>query len=95
MKIIGKDTFLGKDKQTWYFKAILEVPFSENKKQQGCLGVNTSDVFIEETFWHRLKEEHMNRECMWVYGSDQYGRPIPIDVTFCDAPVPASKEPSK
>lgn len=89
MQIIGKKTFLGKDKETWRYVLNIIIPMSDRNKQAGGIGFDITDsVFVSKDYWDKVKEEDLFRDVVFDYTTNSYGKPEPCGHRFMDAPVP-------
>ena len=85
MIIVGKKKFLKKDKSGNCHVLVCLVDFSDNQKESGCEGMAASDVFVDEKFFNKVTSEHFNRECIFDYGMNSFGKPEPIGIRFAEA----------
>ncbi|MGN0506414.1 MAG: hypothetical protein ACI4FZ_07625 [Lachnospiraceae bacterium] len=89
MQIIGKKTFLGKDKETWRYILNIIVPMSDRNIKAGGIGFDTTEsVFVSREYWEKVKEEDLFRDVVFDYAANSFGKPEPCGHRFMDAPVP-------
>lgn len=84
MVIIGKKTFLKKDKSQRYFVVTTVSPCTPKQLNEGCLGLAARDVFVKEKYWQSITEEDFHRDIEFTYGSDEYGNPVPNGHIFVE-----------
>lgn len=84
MIIVGKKKFLKKDKSSYCYVLTCLVEFSDNQRESGCEGLAANDIFVEEKFFNKVHREHMNKECIFDYGMNSFGRPEPIGIRFAE-----------
>lgn len=82
MIIVGKKKFLRKDKSGYCHVLTCLVEFSDNQRESGCEGMSATDVFVEEKFFNEVTKECFNRECIFEYGMNAFGKPEPCGIKF-------------
>ncbi len=82
MTLVGKEQFLKKDKSGYWYKIHYVSPFSDKKKEKGCIGFETGDSFISEECWHSIKPEHINQEFQFVYGMNEFKKAEVVGLEF-------------
>lgn len=85
MVIVGKKKFLKKDKSGNCHVLICLCEFSDNQRESGCEGMAANDVFVDEKFFNKVTSAEFNRECIFDYGMNSFGKPEPIGIRFADA----------
>lgn len=85
MIIVGKKKFLKKDKSANCHVLVCLVEFSDNQRESGCEGMAATDVFVDEKFFNKVTSNEMNRECIFDYGMNSFGKPEPVGIRFAEA----------
>ena len=85
MVVVGKNSFLKKDKTGMCYVLVCIVDFSDNQLNAGALGHNARNIFISKDFYDRVQEEHFNRECLFDYGTNSFGSPEPVGFIFASS----------
>ena len=84
MIIVGKKKFLKKDKSGNCHVLVCLADFSDNQKESGCEGMAASDVFVDEKFFNKVTAEDFNKECIFDYRMNSFGKPEPVGIRFAN-----------
>lgn len=84
MIIVGKKKFLKKDKTNYCYVLVCLTDFSDNQKEGGCEGMAASDVFVEEKFFNSVTPADFNKECIFDYDMNSFGKPEPVGIRFAE-----------
>lgn len=84
MVLVGKEKFLNKEKNGYWYKIHYTSEFSKAKFEQGCVGTYGKDVFVTEECWYSIKEEDLGKEFIFEYGTNEYGNPVVEGLRFAD-----------
>lgn len=84
MIIVGKKKFLKKDKSGDCHVLTCLVEFSDNQISNGCEGLSATDVFVQEKLFNSITKADFNKECIFEYGMNSFGRPEPVGIRFAE-----------
>lgn len=84
MIIVGKKKFLKKDKSSYCHVLVCLTDFTDNQCEGGCEGMAATDVFVEEKFFNKVTSADFNRECIFDFNMNSFGRPEPVAIRFAN-----------
>ena len=84
MTFIGKERFLKKDGSGYWYKIHYISAFSDRKKEEGCMGSEGGNCFVNEECWYGIKPENVGQEFDFIYGTNEFKRAEVIGLKFIE-----------